>query len=177
MDMLNRNPNQPRQEFSTKGLAEMSRPGLLARFFMGVVKGAESLNLRHAVHGNPPVYQATDFSWVPEIEKAYPDIRAELERVLLRKSELPNFQDISSDVKSITSDAGWKTFFLVGFGKPSARNTNCAPKPGTRCGKSPDSRRRCSRSSSRESTCPPTADPTTACCVCTSASSFRTPAS
>ena len=128
MDMLNRNPNQPRQEFSTKGLAEMSRPGLLARFFMGVVKGAESLNLRHAVHGNPPVYQATDFTWVPEIEKAYPDIRAELERVLLRKSELPNFQDISSDVKTITNDAGWKTFFLVGFGKPSARNTQLCPK-------------------------------------------------
>lgn len=118
----------PRQDFATEGMAPMTRPGLLTRFFMGVVKWAEGLNLRYAVYGNPPVYRTEDFPWAAEIETAYPGIRAELERVLQRKSELPNFQDISSDVKTITNDAGWKTFFLVGFGKPSARNTALCPK-------------------------------------------------
>jgi aspartyl/asparaginyl beta-hydroxylase (cupin superfamily) len=118
----------PQQKFGTEGLAPMQRPGALNRFFMAVVRWAEGLNLRYAVHGNPPVYDNATFPWAAEIEKAYPDIRRELERLLLRKSELPNFHDISPDVQTITSDANWKTFFLVGFGKPSPKNIALCPK-------------------------------------------------
>ncbi len=118
----------PQQNFGTDGIAALTRPGLVTRFFMAVVQGAEWLNLKCAIHGNPPVYDNATFPWVTEIEGAYPAIRAELERVLLRKSELPNFQDISSDVKTISTDDGWKTFFLAGFGKPSERNTALCPE-------------------------------------------------
>jgi aspartyl/asparaginyl beta-hydroxylase (cupin superfamily) len=118
----------PQQKFGTDGLAPMERPGAVTRFFMGIVRWAESLNLKYAVHGNPPVYDNATFPWAAEIEKAYPDIRRELETVLMRKSELPNFQDISSDVQTITKDAGWKTFFLAGFGKPSERNIALCPR-------------------------------------------------
>lgn len=118
----------PQQTFGTKGLAPMDRPSRMTRLFMRIVKWAERLNLRYAIHGNPPVYDNASFPWAAEIEKAYPAIRAELEKVLTRKSELPNFQDISSDVKTITNDAGWKTFFLAGFGTPSERNIALCPK-------------------------------------------------
>ena len=117
----------PQQNFATGGIAPMARPSRLTRFFMAVVKWAEQLNLRYAVHGSPPVYDSAVFPWAAGLEKAYPHIREELERVLRRKAELPNFQDISPDVKSITADAGWKTFFLVGFGQPSPRNTALCP--------------------------------------------------
>ena len=106
----------------------MDRPSRLTRFFMGLVARAERLNLKYAIHGNPPVYYNATFPWVAEIEKAYPAIRAELERVLTRKDELPNFHDISTDVKTISTDNRWKTFFLVGFGRPSARNIAQCPK-------------------------------------------------
>ena len=106
----------------------MDRPSRLTRFFMGLVARAERLNLKYAIHGNPPVYDNATFPWAAEIEKAYPAIRAELGRVLTRKDELPNFHDISTDVKTISTDNGWKTFFLVGFGKPSARNIAQCPK-------------------------------------------------
>lgn len=118
----------PQQTFATEGLAPMTRPSLTTRFFMQVVRWAEGLNLRYAIHGNPPVYDNAVFPWAAEIEKAYPDIRRELEKVLVRKSELPNFQDISADVKTITSDSSWKTFFLMGFGVPSERNIALCPK-------------------------------------------------
>ena len=121
-------PHSPHQAFGTEGLSPMSRPSAVTRGFMRIVQWAERLNLRFAVLGNPPVYDNALFPWAGDIEAAYPAIRAELERVLRRKSELPNFQDISSDVKTITTDAGWKTFFLVGFGKPSARNIALCPK-------------------------------------------------
>ena len=118
----------PQQTFATDGLAPMARPSATTRFFMRVVEWAEGLNLKYAIHGNPPVYDTATFPWAAAIEKAYPDIRRELERVLIRKSELPNFQDISSDVKTITSDSGWKTFFLTGFGIPSERNIALCPR-------------------------------------------------
>jgi ornithine lipid ester-linked acyl 2-hydroxylase len=122
------NKNLDQQAFATEGLAQISQPSRLTRFFMRVVAWAETLNRRYAVNYNPPVYDNGVFPWADDIEAAYPAIRAELERVLLRKSELPNFQDISTDVKTISTDAGWKTYFLAGFGKPSERNIAQCPK-------------------------------------------------
>ncbi|MBC8036744.1 MAG: aspartyl/asparaginyl beta-hydroxylase domain-containing protein [Rhizobiales bacterium] len=117
-----------RQDFGTEGIAPMERPSRAARFFMGAVAWAEKLNLRFARLGSPSVYDNAVFPWAAEIEKAYPQIRAELERVLVRKAELPNFHDISTDVKTISTDSHWKTFFLVGFGKPAPRNIAQCPK-------------------------------------------------
>lgn len=106
----------------------MERPSRMARFFLWVVAQAEKLNLAFAINGNPPVYDNAFFPWAREIEKAYPSIRAELERVLARKTELPNFQDISPDVKTISSDDGWKTFFFTAFGHEARRNTALCPE-------------------------------------------------
>jgi len=114
---------------TTEGLeAAMERPSPVVRFFMAVVAFAERLNLACSKVGNPPVYDNRTFPWAAKVEAAYPDIRAELERVLVRKEELPSFHDIATDVKSISTDRGWKTFFLMGFGTPSERNIELCPK-------------------------------------------------
>ena len=119
---------EPEQVFGTGGIAAIDRPRALTRFVMKIVQGAERLNLNCAIHGNPPVYDNAIFPWAADIEKAYPDIRAELDHVLKRKDELPNFHDISTDVNTISTDNRWKTFFLVGFGKPSANNIAQCPR-------------------------------------------------
>lgn len=119
--------SDPKQNFGTDGIAPMDRPGAVTRFFMGIVAWAERLNLKHAKLGNPPVYDNAIFPWVAEVEKEYPAIRAELEKVLVRQSELPSFQDISSDVKTISTDNHWKTFFLLGFGVKSEQNVRACP--------------------------------------------------
>ncbi|MBB3317051.1 beta-hydroxylase [Rhizobium sp. BK181] len=116
------------QSFSTVGIEPMGRPSAITRFFMGIVAWAEKLNFKYAKLGNPPVYDNATFPWAAEVEKAWPQIRAELDRVLLRQSELPTFQDISTDVKSISSDNGWKTFFLAGFGLKSEQNIKACPQ-------------------------------------------------
>ena len=126
--MTSPEPVLPQQNFTTHGIAGMSRPGRLTRFFMAIVQWAERLNFKYALHGNPPVYDNGTFPWAAEIEKAYPAIRTELEAVLKRKADLPNFHDISPDVQAISADAGWKTFFLAGFGRPSARNIALCPE-------------------------------------------------
>jgi beta-hydroxylase len=63
------------------------------------------------------------------MEAAYPAIRAELDSILDYQADLPNFQDISVDQRSITDDDGWKTFFFFGYGFRS--EANCARCPRT----------------------------------------------
>jgi ornithine lipid ester-linked acyl 2-hydroxylase len=117
----------PQQNFATAGIAPLSRPSAVTRLFMAVVAWAERLNLRHARLGNPPVYDKAEFPWVRALEAGSSLVRAELTRILERQAELPAFQDISVDVRTITKDAGWKTFFLVGFGVKSAENIRRCP--------------------------------------------------
>jgi beta-hydroxylase len=116
------------QAFGTNGIQPMDRPSAVTRFFMGIVSWAERLNFKYAVLGNPPVYDTATFPWAAEVEKAWPQIRAELDRVLVRQKDLPSFQDISTDVKTISKDSGWKTFFLLGFGIKSEQNIRACPE-------------------------------------------------
>nr|WP_082728684.1 aspartyl/asparaginyl beta-hydroxylase domain-containing protein [Rhizobium altiplani] len=126
---LSGKPTQSRdQSLNTAGITPMGRPSAITRFFMGIVAWAEKLNFKYARLGNPPVYDNATFPWVAEVEKAWPEIRSELDRVLVRQSELPSFHDISTDVKTISSDSGWKTFFLVGFGVRSEQNIRACPQ-------------------------------------------------
>ena len=119
---------EPHQNFGTDNITPLSRPSVVARGFMRVVAWAERLNIRYSRVGNPPVYDNAVFPWTAEIERHWQPIRAELERVLDRQSELPCFQDISSDVATISQDRGWKTFFLMGYGLSSARNVAQCPQ-------------------------------------------------
>jgi beta-hydroxylase len=116
------------QQFGTNGIRPMSRPSLVARAFMGALAAVEGMNLRAAVHGNPPVYDTDIFPWAREIEREWMPIRAELDHILLRQSELPSFQSISRDVATINKDSGWKTFFLCGYGNVSRRNVAECPQ-------------------------------------------------
>ena len=120
-------PSDLPQKFATAGIDPLDRPGGLTRFFMRVVAFAERLNLRFTRVGNPAVYDTAVFPWAAALERRAPQIRAELLAVLQRQSELPNFHDISTDVRTISQDTLWKTFFLAGYGKRSARNIARCP--------------------------------------------------
>ena len=120
--------DEPVQAFATEGIKPMSRPGLAVRWLMAVVAWAERLNLRCSKVGNPAIYDTSLFPWVPEIEREWRMMRDELDRVLLRKHELPNIQAISPDADAITQDAGWKTFVFVGYALRSERNIRACPE-------------------------------------------------
>jgi len=115
------------QQFETEGLKSMARPSLLTRIFMCIVAWAERLNLKYSKVGNPAVYDNTVFPWATAIEREWPAIRAELDRVLARKDELPGFHEISTDVATITQDRDWKTYFLCGYGMRADKNIAQCP--------------------------------------------------
>jgi len=118
----------PEQAWKTDGIAGMERPGALTRLFMAVVAFAERLNLSCARLGNPCIYGNADFAWAANLEREWRAIRAELDRVLLRKDDLPNVQDITADAAAISRDAGWKIFPLVAYGIRSQQNIELCPQ-------------------------------------------------
>lgn len=117
----------PAQSWKTEGVAGMERPGAVTRLFMALVRSVERLNLACARLGNPAVYPNRAFPWAAQIEREWLAIRGELDRVLARKADLPNVQDIAPDATSISRDAGWKIFPLVAYGIRAHRNIGHCP--------------------------------------------------
>jgi ornithine lipid ester-linked acyl 2-hydroxylase len=121
-------PSSPAQTFATAGIAGMVRSSLASRILMTLVAWVERLNVKCAKLGNLCVYDNALFPWTVEIEREWRAVRRELESVLLRKDDLASFQEISTDVATITRDAGWKTFLFTGYGISSRRNTALCPE-------------------------------------------------
>lgn len=99
----------------------------IARVLVGFVDWVERRNSANALHGNPPVYDPKQFPWVDALDQEWKTIRKELDVVLQRREELPNFQDISTDVKTIQRDNQWKTFMFMGYGRVSEENLRRCP--------------------------------------------------
>lgn len=78
---------------------------------------------------NTPYFDSDLFDWAETLEDNHGIIRKELDGVLEHLDQVPNFQQISTDQKSITQDDKWKTFFLYGFGYKAEEN--CAKCPET----------------------------------------------
>ena len=95
---------------------------------MALVALTERLNIKYSKFGNPAVYDNAVFPWAAAIERQWHAIRIELDRVLVRKNELPAVQDIAADAASITQDHGWKTFLLVGYDIRSDHNIRLCPE-------------------------------------------------
>ena len=129
--------DEPNQQFGTAGIKPLQRPSLITRLFMRIVAAVERLNLRYSKVGNPPVYDKSVFPWAREIETEWRSIRAELDRVLMRKDDLPGFHELATDVASISRDRDWKTFLLSGYGLKSDANIALCPQTWRICQKIP----------------------------------------
>ncbi len=69
------------------------------------------------------------FPWAANVEADWPAVRRELEALLTRREDIPNFQDISDAQKHLTEGEQWKTFWLYAYGKKAEEN--CARCPET----------------------------------------------
>jgi aspartyl/asparaginyl beta-hydroxylase (cupin superfamily) len=106
----------------------MARPGAVVRLFMAIVSFAERLNRRCATLGNPCVYDSAAFPWAAAIEREWRAVRDEMDRIMVRKADLPNVQDISADAASLSRDADWKIFPLIAYGIRSQPNIDLCPE-------------------------------------------------
>ena len=89
----------------------------------------EKMITRFTRDGNCTFFETAMFPWVTHVEGGWRAIRAELEALLIRREEIPNFQDISKDQELLTEGEQWKTFFLYAYGHKAEQN--CARCPET----------------------------------------------
>jgi beta-hydroxylase len=111
------------QRFKEKAIEASSEAGA------ALLRGVERWLIRYSLVDTTPFLPRQQFAWAAALEAETPAIKAELEKVLERRDDLPNFQDISIDQASITDDDRWKTYFFFGYGFKS--ESNCARCPAT----------------------------------------------
>lgn len=97
--------------------------------FDSVINWVERHNARQSAIGDKAIYHDQSlFPWTKTMEAACPDIRKELDQLLVYKDDLPAFHEISSEVSSITQDQDWKTFWLLAPGMEPEENRQRCPK-------------------------------------------------
>lgn len=79
--------------------------------------------------GHKTFFDPESYPWVATVEAEWTNIRRELESLLTRREEIPNFQDISDAQKDLTEGEQWKTFWFYAYGQKA--EVNCARCPET----------------------------------------------
>ncbi|MGH8444778.1 MAG: aspartyl/asparaginyl beta-hydroxylase domain-containing protein [Solimonas sp.] len=75
-----------------------------------------------------PVYDRRQFAWTQQLEAHSKLIRSELEQVMVERDNLPAFHQILDEVRSITSDDNWKTYWLFAAGVDCRENQLRCPE-------------------------------------------------
>lgn len=88
----------------------------------------ETLVANNSKIGNSIFFDVEQFPWAKDLEANWMVIRKELEQVLERVDELPNFQDISQRQYRIANDNLWKTYFFYAFGFKATKNCERCPE-------------------------------------------------
>jgi len=93
-----------------------------------VVRAIERAVPRYSKVGDRVFFEVEQFPWARDLEANWKVIRTELEDVLERVGELPNFQEIMPRQGRITQDDGWKTYYFYAFGFVARGNCDRCPK-------------------------------------------------
>ncbi|MGF1513232.1 MAG: aspartyl/asparaginyl beta-hydroxylase domain-containing protein [Elainellaceae cyanobacterium] len=78
--------------------------------------------------GDSVFFTPKQFPWAAFLEENWMTIRQELDGILERVDELPNFQDISKRQYRIANDNRWKTYFFWAFGFRAEGNCRRCPQ-------------------------------------------------
>ena len=100
---------------------------LINRGLSAVFRRMESRNRATSLVGDQRFFDPASFPWTTSVAAETAAIQRELGSVLGRVGELPSIQDITPNQVSLTTDAGWKTFFLYMGGMRIAKNCDRCP--------------------------------------------------
>lgn len=81
-----------------------------------IIKGFEYLIVKYSLPGNQPFFDNDFFPWIRKLEDNIPIMQEEMEQVIARLNDLPNFQDISQEQATLTNDSRWKIFPFLTYG-------------------------------------------------------------
>lgn len=72
-------------------------------------------------------FDTRGFPWVERLEQNWPSIRQELDALLSKIDEIPNFQDVQHEQGLLTADNKWKTYIFHVYGSRVERNCRECP--------------------------------------------------
>jgi beta-hydroxylase len=82
---------------------------------------------RASLVGDHPFFPADLFPYNQTLEDNWEAIRAELDRLLQHREQIPPFHQISPDQYRISTGDNWRTFILYGFGHRAERSCRQCP--------------------------------------------------
>jgi beta-hydroxylase len=100
----------------------------LQRFTLRLQTALESFVAWASRLPDTPVYRSRDFAWTASLERDWRLVRAELEQVLRAREQLPSFHEILDEVRTITTDDRWKTYWLLSAGMDCSENQLQCPE-------------------------------------------------
>ncbi|MGC9502601.1 aspartyl/asparaginyl beta-hydroxylase domain-containing protein [Baaleninema sp.] len=92
------------------------------------VRQLENLVPKYSLVGDSVFFTTEQFPWSKKLEANWHLIREELDQILDRVGELPNFQDIMPRQQRISQDDGWKTYYFCAFNFIAQNNCDRCPQ-------------------------------------------------
>jgi beta-hydroxylase len=102
--------------------------GWIVKRLEQAVPWAEKIVPRYSKVGESVFFTKAQFPWAETLEANWPVIRRELDQILERVDDLPNFQDISQRQYRIANDNRWKTYFFWAFNFRAQGNCDRCPE-------------------------------------------------
>lgn len=100
----------------------------LQQFGIDLQTALENFVARVSRLPDTPVYASESFLWTRRLETDWRLIRAELDQVMRQRDCLPAFQQILDEVRTITDDDQWKTYWLLSAGMDCRENQLRCPE-------------------------------------------------
>jgi beta-hydroxylase len=100
----------------------------IGRFALRMQGHLETAVAKVSVLPDQPIYDTRDFPWAVGVEREWRKIRAELDQVMVYRDSLPSFHEILKEVRTISRDDTWRSFFLYGAGMDCSENQRRCPE-------------------------------------------------
>jgi ornithine lipid ester-linked acyl 2-hydroxylase len=93
--------------------------------------------IRHSETGEIDFFDPNDFAWVRDVERRYPELRAEVDVALESPEMIPGFEEIQEVQSKLSNDRKWKVIVFRGFGEAFNENAELFPATMSALGKIP----------------------------------------
>ena len=99
---------------------------------------ANQVVARGSTIGSQVIYDSSLFPWTKDFEDNWQTVRKELDEVLKNSDSIPQFMDVSNDLRYVNEGQDWKTYFFYGLGHKDEAHCEVCPETSRLIGQVPE---------------------------------------